>query len=392
MINIESFPYVELNIFAMVILFLVFISMNYCTKKYTFEQKLFLGLILSNALILVFDTVFWVINGRSGLFLRELNFLANSVYYILNPVPCVLWSMYAYFQVYRDEKRTKRLIKYLIIPALINVVFVILNYFGDFAFYVDKSNYYHRGNIFWIMTIVSSFYLLATFAFIIMKRNKIEKNYFIPIFVLAVPTLIADILQAVIAGLSIAWISMAISILIVFINIQINLLYTDFLTGLCNRRQLDFYLRAQIENNSNGKKLIAGIMIDIDHFKEINDTFGHAAGDHALTNAAKILVKSFRKKDLIARYGGDEFVIVFEVEERVDLIKAVNRIKQNVNQFNFLGNSPYHICFSIGYDIFDRKYTTQQFIQLIDSLMYQDKKNKKNQNGSSKELCDECAL
>jgi diguanylate cyclase (GGDEF)-like protein len=140
-------------------------------------------------------------------------------------------------------------------------------------------------------------------------------------------------LQTLYFGTTVLWVSVAISLLIVYINIQTNQLYTDHLTGLNNRRQLDNYLADQIRKKAkNG--LLAGIMIDIDSFKEINDFYGHAVGDQALEKMGGILKDCFRKDDFIARYGGDEFVVFFEVDEIKDMENAVQRIRKNVEECN----------------------------------------------------------
>ena len=84
--------------------------------------------------------------------------------------------------------------------------------------------------------------------------------------------------------------------------------YTDTLTGLKNRRALDYLLPRLTENP--GDRAFGLMHLDLDFFKEVNDTFGHAAGDFVLQQAARILLGETRSEDIVARVGGDEFVLV----------------------------------------------------------------------------------
>ncbi|HSU65406.1 MAG TPA: GGDEF domain-containing protein, partial [Tepidisphaeraceae bacterium] len=86
----------------------------------------------------------------------------------------------------------------------------------------------------------------------------------------------------------------------------------DGLTGLFNRRMLDAYLPEAIERCRSAKLPLAVLMIDVDNFKPLNDTLGHAAGDQMLKSIAQIIRSTISETDLAFRNGGDEFVIVFE--------------------------------------------------------------------------------
>ena len=121
-------------------------------------------------------------------------------------------------------------------------------------------------------------------------------------------------------------------------------------------------------------------MIDINEFKKINDTYGHIVGDKALEDASSILMQSLRKNDFIARYGGDEFAVILEVNSALDLEKAVEHIKENVRKFNFENLMPYRISFSIGYSIFSYEFhmSAEQFLHHIDQLMYIEKEKRKS--------------
>ena len=94
---------------------------------------------------------------------------------------------------------------------------------------------------------------------------------------------------------------------------------TDTLTGLCNRRALDLTMADAVRRATP-----FGLMhIDLDHFKEVNDTLGHAAGDHVLREVARVLGEETRRGDTVARIGGDEFVMVFPDLTEVDVLAGI---------------------------------------------------------------------
>lgn len=371
--------YVEINIFALAILFVIYINMKHQAGKYLFEQKLFLCILASDFMMLVFDSFMWVLDKKTGMYLRDANILFTELYYIFSPIPCMLWTIYADYQVYRDERRFKKLLIPMSIPVIINAILSVMSLFGNYLFYIDPDNVYHRGKLFYVMAAACYLYLVHTMFFILKKRDKVERGYFIPLLTYGFPPVIGGILQALYYGISLVWISTTVSVLIVFINIQNNQLYKDHLTGLFNRRQLDYYLQDAYSGYNSRKRLLAGIMIDLNYFKDINDIYGHAVGDQALELTGQILNKSFRKEDFIARYGGDEFVVILEIDGRDELRGAVERLMENTSEFNQKKLTPYEINLSMGYDILDKDsgMTIQQFLKKIDSQMYEDKKVKK---------------
>jgi len=378
--------FIEINFFALSILFVIYMSIQYRTSGHLIGKKLFLALLGFNALGLILDSLLFIVDGKSGLFIaggesgaivRRVSTILNAVGYMLTVTSLVLWNLYARYQVYRDEKKIKNTLIPLIIPACINALIAVLSCFKGYYFYIDENNFYHRGKLFIFYAALCFFYLVYSQIFIIVKHKQITRKYFVPLVIFAVPPLAAGALQTISYGISLVWIGMTVSVLIISLNIQNDQIYTDHLTGLSNRGYLDKYLQ-ECTRRSNRGNLLAGIMIDLDYFKKINDTWGHSVGDQALVYAGEILEMSFTKDDLICRYGGDEFIVIFEIEKESDLIEAVDRMKMNVKKFGEQNPTPYKINFSIGYDIYDLNSETnvQQFIRHLDSLMYEDKKLK----------------
>lgn len=157
----------------------------------------------------------------------------------------------------------------------------------------------------------------------------------------------------------------------------------DELTGLYNRRGFLNLAQQQIKIADRTKtyKIMDEILllfIDLDKLKQINDELGHNEGDRALIDTAKILKKTFRESDIIARFGGDEFAIL-ALKTREDKTLC-ERLQKNIDAYNALGNSSYTLSISIGVTIYnpEKPSTLDELISRADTLMYEHKKSKKN--------------
>lgn len=105
---------------------------------------------------------------------------------------------------------------------------------------------------------------------------------------------------------------------------------SDALTGLANRRQLDFALGREVARTVRTKEPLSVALIDIDHFKDVNDTFGHVAGDEVLREVSGALARSVRDVDLVSRYGGEEFAIVLPNCASAGALTVIERVRAAV--------------------------------------------------------------
>lgn len=376
----ELFSNIEINIIGLVLILIVVFNMPLKKNKILFDQKIFLSLIIITACIIILDILQLCLEGKQGFLFREIQYSIVIIFFCLNPIPCVLYTIYCDYQIYHNPLRIKKLLVLLMLPIIFNAILTLLSPVYHFIFYYDSKNSYHRGNYFMEIFIICIIYISLTIVFIIVKRKQLKRNDFNALLIFSFPPLIGGVIQTFYYGVTLLWVCVSISILIVYIKIQNSNIYTDYLTGLNNRRQLDVYLK-EMMNRRLKNTALAGMMIDINDFKKINDLYGHDMGDQALKNTSKIIKKSFGKDDFIGRYGGDEFITIFEIKEKNDMKRAVKRIRKHTENFNNAKKAPYHLSLSAGYDLFDYDagMTVHQFIKHIDQLMYEDKKKQKNQ-------------
>ncbi len=159
-------------------------------------------------------------------------------------------------------------------------------------------------------------------------------------------------------------------------NRSLSLAVTDSLTGLYNRRYLDSHLAVQFERHKDEGRSLAVAMIDIDHFKAINDTHGHAAGDEVLNEVANVLKSNIRASDLVARHGGEEFVVVMPNTDMSAAEVVSGRIRHEIT--NMAAALP-PITVSIGLAATrDNDDTPQRLLKRADDALYEAKRSGRN--------------
>lgn len=130
----------------------------------------------------------------------------------------------------------------------------------------------------------------------------------------------------------------------------------------------------QKEAYSKRNAWVCGIMVDLNGFKEINDNYGHAAGDAALILTADLLRKSFSEYGVVTRYAGDEFVVMLNTTDERLVQELIAGAKRNFEEENRTNGKPYQLSASMGYATSDlRNETIDAFMNRIDRRMYQDK-------------------
>lgn len=374
----------ELEVFAFIVCtVLLFDTYQHKSKRFL-TNHLYIALLLSNMALLLLDIASWVLDGRAGAGTATILMVVMVLYYVLNISPPFVWALYTDYQVFKDISRFRKLMWIFLIPAFVNIALILLTPFTGLFFYFDSSNVYHRGPGFALFVSLSFAYFIYAFILVLIYRKQIEKRIFLPLILFSLPPFIGGILQAFIFGLALTWTGITISLLIVHLYIQNRRLNTDYLTGIYNRQQLDRYLHAKIRN-SDAAHGFSAILLDIDEFKKINDQYGHLIGDEALTITAQLLRNSLRKNDFLARYGGDEFFIIVDIQDQQALEKTVERIHESFRDFNQNSDKPYNLSMSMGYDIYNPKIAANadDFLRHIDALMYEDKRHKLQAQGCS---------
>ncbi len=164
-------------------------------------------------------------------------------------------------------------------------------------------------------------------------------------------------------------------------ELLLELSNTDHLTGLFNRRYMMEALDKELQRSVRKNGPLSLIMLDIDHFKQVNDTYGHLQGDVVLQRVATQLQKELRSYDCAARYGGEEFISILPDSTLKEAVFVADRIRLSVQALKFSGDlSPLNITASLGVACFPVAgiATVDAFIKLADDALYRAKTNGRN--------------
>jgi len=157
------------------------------------------------------------------------------------------------------------------------------------------------------------------------------------------------------------------------------LMLRDSLTSLLNHTSIRERLGQEIARSARNSQPLALAMIDIDHFKKINDTYGHAVGDRVLKALTHLLARRVRQSDIIGRYGGDEFVVIFPNTDEKTALQVVNELRESFFQVcHKNGGIEFNVTFSCGVATFPKQQTPAALSEAADRAMYVAKRQGRN--------------
>jgi len=157
-----------------------------------------------------------------------------------------------------------------------------------------------------------------------------------------------------------------------------DLASTDTLTGLFNRRKGWDFMGYEEERSRRSKKPVGVVLMDIDHFKQVNDTWGHETGDKVLQQTAKILTEGLRSADILIRWGGEEFLIVMPETDQDAAKNVAEKIRQSIESaaWDILGDSSLTISLGVAIKTPDVDWDTT--IAMADRALYNAKEGGRN--------------
>ncbi len=176
------------------------------------------------------------------------------------------------------------------------------------------------------------------------------------------------------------FISMSVSNAILYEQTK-QLAVTDGLTGISNRPNMEQALQNEFERSMRYGAPLSVVLLDVDHFKGVNDTYGHQKGDEILVAVASLLKKVCRTNDIAARYGGEEFLMILPQSNAQGAFKIAERLREEMMKMNFTGNeSNFSVTTSCGVAELNRDFikNTDQLVAIADHALYEAKNSGRN--------------
>ena len=271
-----------------------------------------------------------------------------------------------------------------LIPAGLLTIMTLCTLKWHFFFYIDAEGIYQRGPLYLVvLPFVYIYMIMIAIRMITMLpkkkyyafRGKLEMVGGVVIF-----PLIAGILQVFLPGISVVCFGLTLGVIQAFTAFLTNRITMDELTQVNNRTKLIQYLENYMESHTQVEETdLHFLMIDLDDFKNINDTYGHLEGDNALVRTANVLKKTMAgHAGILARYGGDEFCIAGEMTEE-DAEDLITNLYTNLELANIAAACPYNIGMSVGCGRFTKEVETiPDLVKKADADLYRRKKEKKS--------------
>jgi polar amino acid transport system substrate-binding protein len=155
-----------------------------------------------------------------------------------------------------------------------------------------------------------------------------------------------------------------------------KLAVTDKLTQLYNRHKIDSMLAYEKKHADRYSTSFGIIILDIDHFKNVNDTYGHNVGDTTLQTFANILLQNTREVDIVGRWGGEEFILIVHHADEKSLVKTAENLRSKIENAKYDVIS--YLTASLGVTIYQNDEIIDETISRADSALYDSKENGRN--------------
>lgn len=367
----DIFPIIDVDLISILLLIAILINGRKKLHSSTADKitKVFISMIIVTISILVLEIISITIPFYSIDNMIFICKFSNILGFSLIPIIYVLWIFYL-----KSWVSIKLNYKLFFIPILFNTIlcFACLKY--PLVFSIDNYANYTRGPLFILPAVTGYIYLLIGLVILIKNRTILDRKEFIALLNFALLPSITAILQLISSDFIIIWSGVTAAIVLFYLFLQERILIYDSLTNAQNR--LGFETAITPLFNSS-KRNFSMILIDLDHFKSINDNYGHNIGDHALINAVKIFKSVFKDFGQVFRLGGDEFIIIVPTRDSDIIATKIENLNSALALFNSVSNIPYTIKFSYGFDVCDDSYLDlHSYLSHLDILMYDHKKSK----------------
>ena len=327
-----------------------------------------------------------IISDAGMIFFRQINtvtpywfdYLVAMIHELSLLMVAFFWFLFANVRLKNrniDYKWYKRMIS---IPCILDFILVATTPFTKLIFSFNEQGFFVRGPYYLLQPVAILIYILMTSALAAVKtiQTKIpsEKVKAFSMVQFIVPPAVASVLQQVSHNVPSICLGLSIAVYLVYLDMLDMQVYNDSLTGLNNRRRAKYYLMDCLDT-ADVKPFVV-YMIDIDYFKEINDKYGHAEGDHALCIVANALKDTANlHAGFAARLGGDEFLVITRYIAGTTPANIPFMVQHYIDERREIENVTYPISVSVGNIICNsRKTTINELLVKADEMQYQSKR------------------
>ena len=359
------------NGFGAVMIVFLFLLRVQNSKTKQIGDGLYDGMLGATLLAQVTETASFLLDGGQFPGCRFLLYLTNTLCTGAAVFVGFFWCLFVDFRIYRSISHLKQKVRTFCIPFLAAAALLVVNLFGNgLIFRLSEENVYIRGSANILIYVVLLFYFVESIWQVHCSKRDGVTVLFFPVYYFVIPCVLGTLLQGLFYGLAFGWLAVAVAFVFVHIQLQNFNTFSDELSGLFNRKYLNYYLEKLHKAKTPG---VYGIMLDVNDFKSINDSLGHSMGDRAIRVIGRILAEAVPENGVAMRMAGDEFIVLLHDGSEEALLDTRAAIEAGVENFNSTADMPFRLSFSMGTAWYNGR-STERFLAELDQKMYAEKK------------------
>jgi diguanylate cyclase (GGDEF)-like protein len=370
-----SLIYINTALGACLTIILIFVDYIRKFDTDSFQRKLLLAMLSAAFVSIISDFISRYLEGIPGIIVKNTMYTAISLFLIAQNCTYYLGAVFIDYFAFNNIARSKKITCFICFFLALHSITIIANLPLGYYFTISADNYYIPGKLYIIRLLISytAALIISIDVFSPSKYFKYSQAYLIILFIVIVGGGAA--LDVILKSGSLTWPCFSAAVLYLYFFIIQSDSKIDSLTGIGNRYSFNEFIDKL--SRQNVREEYSVVMIDLDKFKDINDTLGHLEGDNALRDMASVIKGCIRHSDFAARYGGDEFILATKAEN--DIQRLMERIQAAIALQNEKRIRPYQIYMSYGYDVYTTNsgQSIKEFLTLIDSLMYKHKEERR---------------
>ena len=369
MIEVPSWAIINFFTFFLLILLLIF--QNNTSRLQTGRK--YSAILICTLILLLSETLGRIGENHPDVFLY-FAYLGYYLIFLLDPVD-ILFAL-SYIDCWMDTESSvpRRIFRgaFEVFAATNALLVTISSVFNLRWFFYFENGLYYRGEYFLVRALTLMVFILLVLAYAIIFRKDLMSEYKNTILILPLFAVLGAVAQVFLTTIETTYAGISLGCLVIFFFFQSKDKNIDYLTGVLNRRGLDIKMEEMIKISQTSGKDFTAIMMDLDNFKSINDTFGHEEGDKAIKLAADILVDYFGKKSAIGRFGGDEFCVITDKVSTAELEILIERCRNKISHVRDKRGWDKGVDISCGYKVYEHGsgLSREEFSANIDELMY----------------------
>ncbi len=375
--------YVSANIACIVFLGIVLFTLERGVDKQV--STLFLARITTLLMCYFASDAIWVLF-ECGVFQ-----CSKITMYVITIIPYIFllftsWQWFVYCEIVQGNTKILKQPRLFIyaVPFIVAIAILIFGIFSKNLFSIDENGYLEYGFLYAILLSIPFGYLMLSsvkaFYRAFTRNRYYDHSQYIAMGVFPITPLVCGVVQVFYLTRPIMCYGATAAVLLLYITATENRISTDPLTKINNRQEMQRYLSLKMKNRTPKMDLYL-LILDVDHFKQINDQYGHIEGDKALVTVAeafKISCINAKNRAFLSRYGGDEFIVILETENEQQVKETADLIRENIVKLNEESGAAFKLEACIGYAKYDydNPVTIPQLIAQADEKLYEMKKNR----------------